>query len=1028
MEPEEYLRTFGMTDGAAPVNTPALYGGAGQEDEGTIGHILHILALLDRPRNALATGVQNVLDEDPTTGFWGGAKAGIMGEKETPWVDVIGLPRAKSTDDWAPWLGKAGLEFGLDAVLDPLNLFFGIGGLTKGAQAAGKVGKFGQLAQEVRRATGITKLGEEVTIPALEKAGQWARGSRLGKHLSMRGDPELEQLIMSVRRSNDVQPLMDVAKETESTLRQYFEKYNIPQKTAQEIVERVPLAFEKGLLGEGVTQELLDIYRPLRTIQKTLETERIDLMNELASKWGSKKSTGLLSAETLRGGEYYPHLQTGRGRFAGSKLGTLEFDPQGMREQHRMLTSWIDDEGNVLRVSKWDKPPRNLHTVIDEKTGEQTYWMRRPGVKDKELEWRPDQEGFWHPTKGRSGAQVFESRPPFLKDAIQVEPRMATLDEIEQAGILTGGWQKDPAKAYLTKALKAREATQYMRILSGLEGAEDMNGMRRVMTGLLDEQIPKTHRRLKIPGFEDLVVSKVNANRLENLSNFSKPSEMVGILNKFIDETKLGQAMDSYTRWWKRNTLALFPGFYAANAISDFSLAILAGLTNPNTVRQGYMIRGLKGKVLHKGAQVVDGIPNHILRDELRKRDVVDRGLINILGEPAAKDTLVQSNRVPFLEMATEKIGAVGRGVKRAGDKLEWLNNEAFKIGAFQEEGLKAALAIDWLKKNVRKGISPTPEQLDQAALHAREALFDYGDLPMLQDALKRLGGVPFIAWYSNIMRSFLKTLKDEPQALARMGRLYDFTFRPINGEDREILPGWMRENGPSQIPDWWPKWLPGAAGDVALMGRFLPHGTLEQLWMRPGQNLFNMLGPQVKGPVEMGFNYSMFKDKTIDELAKSGYAGGLINPVAALAGANAPYELADKTTFPGVRMPAAWEHLMSTYLPYSRMLNTASTLGSGFVFEDPTRMPQTAGQKVGWVLSGGKTWEFDRQKAMATIWRDFTQQKNLLKKKMRFAEKRSDRRAYEHYQAIYRQMVADAPLAALRGSQSASLMGESAD
>src|SRR5574343_1795965 len=98
-----------------------------EPESSTLNSIMHILGYLDYPRNSIATGVKNVLDDDPESGFFGGLSEGWGGPKVSNLTAVTGMREAYENDDWPTWLGLTGMHFASD-LLDPLL-------------AIGKVGK-----------------------------------------------------------------------------------------------------------------------------------------------------------------------------------------------------------------------------------------------------------------------------------------------------------------------------------------------------------------------------------------------------------------------------------------------------------------------------------------------------------------------------------------------------------------------------------------------------------------------------------------------------------------------------------------------------------------------------------------------------------------------------------------------------------------------------------------------------------------------------------------------------------------------
>jgi hypothetical protein len=112
------------------------------------GHVLPLLSYFDRPRNAIATGLSNVIDNDPATGFLEGAYQGLRGQRETSYGDLVNIPAGTSQDDWPTWIANNAVRLGLDTVGDPLLVL-------------GKLGKLAKVQKMLAPAKALSTAGKE---------------------------------------------------------------------------------------------------------------------------------------------------------------------------------------------------------------------------------------------------------------------------------------------------------------------------------------------------------------------------------------------------------------------------------------------------------------------------------------------------------------------------------------------------------------------------------------------------------------------------------------------------------------------------------------------------------------------------------------------------------------------------------------------------------------------------------------------------------------------------------------------------
>ena len=146
------------------------------ESTGPVGHVLKVLSYLDRPRNAVASSIQEGMSEDPNQTALGGFWRGLTGDKEVHNTDLLGMEGPKPEQGWGEWLGRGATQLGADAIGDPLNLLFGVGAITKGlglsAKGVSAVGRVGRVVSKAAAPEGYANLAEYLGSTGLGKAFQ----------------------------------------------------------------------------------------------------------------------------------------------------------------------------------------------------------------------------------------------------------------------------------------------------------------------------------------------------------------------------------------------------------------------------------------------------------------------------------------------------------------------------------------------------------------------------------------------------------------------------------------------------------------------------------------------------------------------------------------------------------------------------------------------------------------------------------------------------------------------------------------
>lgn len=145
-----------------------------QPDKPGFGTLLFkALDVLDRPRNALFTGIRHATDNDPGTGFLSGAWKGLKGEVKTYGSDFI--------PETVPKPARAIGGFLLDVVGDPLTYL--TGGAAKLGQTALVGSKAASVAPKLRAALGLADnvhVTPEMVSGLIGKAESAVSGAKVG--------------------------------------------------------------------------------------------------------------------------------------------------------------------------------------------------------------------------------------------------------------------------------------------------------------------------------------------------------------------------------------------------------------------------------------------------------------------------------------------------------------------------------------------------------------------------------------------------------------------------------------------------------------------------------------------------------------------------------------------------------------------------------------------------------------------------------------------------------------------------------
>ncbi len=997
---EDILRYYGVQQ---PTQTPALpppitydqlmrqgplgeaYRSLPRSNEEMIAHVLPILALLDRPRNALAVGTGNLLDQNPNTGFFQGLKEGITEQKFRHWADLLGIGRPEGNQGWPEWLARTAAHTGGDIMLDPM---IALGWAGRGLRA----------------------------LPKVREAADWIYGTSAGRFL-----PEVpmhhaegfmgkyqEAARMRNERMEPVMKMMGDVKQAESSARaDYLERLmDVDPELAEEAAKRgatqkwymnMRQNYERPFLEEGLPPDVKNAYDVMHEAAATaldrLNTERVAL--------------GLAPKQKITEDELYrwiPRVLTSKGKRLLKKAGiadagkTLSLTPEEAVSQ-RQLALWVDPQaynmGQLEHLGPEGKP-----------------YISIPGYrysKVKQLDPRMGEGAGWqyHETPEAPG--------------VPAQPAQATLKEIQDSGIAKRRhWMGGVGESYAANIMAKENQGVFLHFLQ--QGKTTIEDYKKLGKGWLmkraePSEIPKGWEQLKVPGLEDYVAPKWAARKLEIYSkSMFNPNTPLGMLEDAVGslaKSPLGALFRDATQWWKNNVL-VHPGFFMANAVSNPGLMAseVSPFLIPFRMGQALAIRlAERTKVFGRMKPVIKGMTNKQLDNEFMRRDL---GRAGQYGAEAVTDKFQRAMQGPKrLESLAERFGdtpvagQATQGIAKIGDLWGRGNQWMFRtFGDSIETNTRYGIAIDWLKKNV-KGRIPTAKELDRAAYIANRAAINYHNLTPGERLITNI--MPFYAWNRGILGRTVELMATHPEKLANMGRMLDAAFDPLAGRNFQIAPDWIQENMPiagvaGRSIDQWMKQLFGAKGmkqgpRVFLGGRFNPYGTVQQMVNRPGQYGLGALNPWGKAPVELLRNYSTYMQQPIDKII--GFPENVYNPILSGLGLGYfPYSKSSRTLF-GQHIPAAWDFMISQS-PAGRDIQEAHELGRGFgLWNDPYRLQMSWPETLAWYGSGGKFYPFEIQKyAKRKRW-EYKEKMMNIRSKYKWALKKHDYKGAQYYREM---------------------------
>jgi hypothetical protein len=489
---------------------------------------------------------------------------------------------------------------------------------------------------------------------------------------------------------------------------------------------------------------------------------------------------------------------------------------------------------------------------------------------------------------------------------------------------------------------------------------------------------PKGYRETTIPGWENNIVHGVVANRMENVARAKiAPGSMIHDLEKTLDnifDSPWGQRFKRYRQWWARNVLALHPGFYTANTITDGTLAYTSGTTNlPSRAKDAVVVMEGGRK------EVIPGHSNSFIKEQAERYRATGSSFSNQITDAAGQRSVQPRLARQMEEWAHERFDGntwswgsdqankFATRIKKFSYKWEDANNWAFReIGQRSSDTLRMAVFIDQLKKAKAAGNELTDDVFRLAANHVKKHMVDYGDLNHIENQLKNIA--PFYSWYQGIIRKTLADVIHNPDKLHKAGLFFDFALEPMDPVMADTSPDYVKHRGAITGAPILPVYRdfglsPSGNQQYLTPSRFMPYGTIDELMGDAKGTLWQSINPMLKWGYEASQNKNTLFNKTIDPIS-GGYLTGLINPLI-----GEDHTPAYKSWF-GKSLPAAWAHFLNTILPQSRLLREVETMGRaasdivGHPIWIDSRSDRLSPEGAGaWYALGGKFREADANK-----------------------------------------------------------------
>jgi hypothetical protein len=358
---------------------------------------------------------------------------------------------------------------------------------------------------------------------------------------------------------------------------------------------------------------------------------------------------------------------------------------------------------------------------------------------------------------------------------------------------------------------------------------------------------PAHFREVNIAG--DMPIKEIFKGRVfepsvaDDLETLMRPGETRGALD---------HAFRVATGVWKGYATAMNPGFHFRNLVSNIFNSWLGGMPlSLAPVRYAeaaaWSARAQRGIGKYTAEQIDDA---------MRKYGVVGGGH-GAFGEIASSlDELVARTKGPAGRVAQAVNPLSRHNVLQQGGRA---------VGQAVEDLSRRALFLDQLHKG---------KSLEDAALHVKKYLFDYGELTDFEKNVRDYA-LPFYVWLKKDVALQVESLLSQPHKYAHVGKAISEVEEASRDADVNVprgdRPDWLQKTDSLQLP------LLTSAGERVFLTPDLPYEDLNVFPVdaaRKGQygeaaldvlgDLFSRTNPFIKLPVELALNREVFTDRPI--------------------------------------------------------------------------------------------------------------------------------------------------------------------
>jgi hypothetical protein len=315
--------------------------------------------------------------------------------------------------------------------------------------------------------------------------------------------------------------------------------------------------------------------------------------------------------------------------------------------------------------------------------------------------------------------------------------------------------------------------------------------------------------------------------------------------SKFTDEgvRDFTKFYDKALNLWKGSVTTLFPAFHTRNAISNFWLMHLAGVTNPGVLSEAMgaqrlahaMKLGDKAAVEKLANKKIGGYTLREIVDQARLTGVMDAGWygLEISGEDIAGRAM---NYIGVKSAPKNVLTKVLHPIKTGREAGTIVENNA-RLGVF----------IDQLKKG---------NTIDGAAEWSKKHLFDYGELTSWEkNQMRRV--VPFYTWLRKNVPIELEGLVKQPGKFAAMEHMREEVGAMSSAPNEESLPEFIKEQYSIRLPFQRGKKNLYISPDLAFQDLAIFTNLSDQI---------GSISPFIKAPFEYAANYDFFRRRELSD------------------------------------------------------------------------------------------------------------------------------------------------------------------